>query len=217
MFRRANIKLMIYEIEGIPAISRVNPHVPTPCIIPPCTDRPHHRLNNFPNTVSIYIRVQTPPPCVTFYARSCGATDAPIFSVTCFLSLSFRPSLSTLSLHFPFRWTVARISISRHSNSTLFFSSRLLPIFYFFFPPLSFFLFHKKINRGRRISRKPLPSFLSFLFFLFSPLFAQASQRQRSLILNCDGDIYIYIDGKSIAFDLDRYTRECIESQGAER
>ena len=35
MFRRANIKLVIYEIEGIPAISHVNPHVPVPCIIPP--------------------------------------------------------------------------------------------------------------------------------------------------------------------------------------
>lgn len=159
---------MIYEIEGIPAISRVNPHVPTPCIIPPCTDRPHHRLNNFPNTVSIYIRVQTPPPCVTFYARSCGATDAPIFSVTCFLSLSFRPSLSTLSLHFPFRWTVARISISRHSNSTLFFSSRLLPIFYFFFPSLSFFSTKKSIAVGE--SRASL--FLRFsrsFFFSFLP------------------------------------------------
>lgn len=170
---------MIYEIEGIPAISRVNPHVPTPCIIPPCTDRPHHRLNNFPNTVSIYIRVQTPPPCVTFYARSCGATDAPIFSVTCFLSLSFRPSLSTLSLHFPFRWTVARISISRHSNSTLFFSSRLLPIFYFFFFPL--FLSFPQKNQSRSANLAQASSFVSLVpfFSLFSPFRAQANDNDR--------------------------------------
>lgn len=41
-------------------------------------------LTPFPFTCAFKL-----PPCVrTFYVRPCGATDAPIFSVTCFLSLS---------------------------------------------------------------------------------------------------------------------------------
>lgn len=101
-------------------------------------------------------------------------------------------TIPAVSLHFPFRWTVARISISRHSNSTLFFSSRLLPIFYFFSLFLSLFFPQKKsiaVASCRRISRELLRSFLSPRFF-FSP--SSPFVARRSLILNCGG-IYIYI------------------------
>lgn len=81
-------------------------------------------------------------------------------------------TIPAVSLHFPFRWTVARISISRHSNSTLFFSSRLLPIFYFFSLFLSLFFPQKKsiaVASCRRISRELLRSFLSPRFFFLPP------------------------------------------------
>lgn len=178
------LKLMIYEIEGIPAISRVNPHVPTPCIIPPrpcppCT-RSHHRLNNFPNTVSIYMRAQTSSLPFPLLSLRSNILCSPMRCNGCanFFRDLFFITIPAVSLHFPFRWTVARISISRHSNSTLFFSSRLLPIFYF---SLSFYFFHKKINRGRRrISRKLLPSFLSPpRFFLFFPISLSSRDNDR--------------------------------------
>lgn len=71
MFWRANIKLIIYEIEEIPAISHRNPHVQSPCIspvhqaavfyrrnTPPLLSRaplrpnhPHRFFNNPSNTV----------------------------------------------------------------------------------------------------------------------------------------------------------------------
>lgn len=174
---------MIYEIEGIPAISRVNPHVPTPCIIPPrpcppCT-RSHHRLNNFPNTVSIYMRAQTSSLPFPLLSLRSNILCSPMRCNGCanFFRDLFFITIPAVSLHFPFRWTVARISISRHSNSTLFFSSRLLPIFYF---SLSIFS-TKKINRGRRrISRKLLPSFLSPpRFFLFFPIFLSSRDNDR--------------------------------------
>lgn len=205
---------MIYEIEGIPAISRVNPHVPTPCIIPPrpcppCT-RSHHRLNNFPNTVSIYMRAQTSSLPFPLLSLRSNILCSPMRCNGCanFFRDLFFITIPAVSLHFPFRWTVARISISRHSNSTLFFSSRLLPIFYF---SLSFYFFHKKINRGRRrISRKLLPSFLSPpRFFLFFPI----PFRRATTIVNFKL-WWIYIYTKSIEFDFDRtYTLKCIESR----
>lgn len=102
-------------------------------------------------------------------------------------------TIPAVSLHFPFRWTVARISISRHSNSTLFFSSRLLPIFYFFSLFLSLFFSTKKINRGRFVSTNlaRASSFVSLTsFFFFSP--SSPFVARRSLILNCGG-IYIYM------------------------
>lgn len=127
-------------------------------------------------------------------------------------------TIPAVSLHFPFRWTAARISISRHSNSTLFFSSRLLPIFCF---SLSFF--HKKINRGRFVSTNlaQASSFVSlvtsflFSFFFFPIPFRRASQRQRSLILNRGGYIYIctYEINRVRFRPMSMYALECIESR----
>lgn len=213
MFRRANIKLMIYEIEGIPAISRVNPHVPTPCIIPPrpcppCT-RSHHRLNNFPNTVSIYMRAQTSSlpllfPCVrTFYVRPCGATDAPIFSVTCFLSLSppylfIFPFVGRLP-EFPSRDTVIPRFSSRHD---CFQSSISLSLSIFSTKKSIVVVDESRASFFLRFSRH----LVSFFFFL-SPFVA----RQRSLILNCGG--YIYIRNQSSSISIVR-TRSNVSSRG---
>lgn len=213
MFRRANIKLMIYEIEGIPAISRVNPHVPTPCIIPPrpcppCT-RSHHRLNNFPNTVSIYMRsnfLPSPPLslrsnilCSPMRCNGCANFFRDLFFIT----------IPAVSLHFPFRWTVARISISRHSNS-LRFSSR----HDCFQSSISLSLFFPQKKSIVVVDESRASFFLRFsrhlvsFFFFLSPFVA----RQRSLILNCGG--YIYIRNQSSSISIVR-TRSNVSSRGS--
>lgn len=137
MFRRANIKLVIYEIEGIPAISHVNPHVPVPCIIPrPCAVRAPafglHRLDNFPNTLPIYMRTRAPTgfTCVTSHVRPREHRMRQFFfppRPTPFPSAP--PSL--IILNFPLPWRPARIFIfgtreSPFSHSRL---QRVLPLF----------------------------------------------------------------------------------------
>lgn len=206
---------MIYEIEGIPAISRVNPHVPTPCIIPPrpcppCT-RSHHRLNNFPNTVSIYMRAQTSSLPFPLLSLRSNILCSPMRCNGCanFFRDLFFITIPAVSLHFPFRWTVARISISRHSNS-LRFSSRHDCFQSSISLSLSIFSTKKSIvvvDESRasfflRFSRH----LVSFFFFL-SPFVA----RQRSLILNCGG--YIYIRNQSSSISIVR-TRSNVSSRG---
>lgn len=129
-------------------------------------------------------------------------------------------TIPAVSLHFPFRWTAARISISRHSNSTLFFSSRLLPIFCF---SLSFF--HKKINRGRFVSTNlaQASSFrfsrhLVFFFFLFFFSYPLSSREPTTTIVNFKPWwIYIYIctyEINRVRFrPMSMYALECIESR----
>lgn len=204
---------MIYEIEGIPAISRVNPHVPTPCIIPPrpyppCT-RSHHRLNNFPNTVSIYMRAQTSSlpllfPCVrTFYVRPCGATDAPIFSVTCFLSLS-PPYLFI----FPF---VGRLPEFPSRDTVILYAFLLVTIasnLLF----LSLYFFHKKNQSWSSTNLAQASSFVS-LATSFLSFFSYPPFRRATTIVNFK-PWWIYIYTKSIEFDFDRtHALKCIESR----
>lgn len=167
-------------------------------------------LTPFPFTCALKL-----PPCVrTFYVRPCGATDAPIFSVTCFLSLSppylfIFPFVGRLP-EFPSRDTVILRFSSRHDC----FQSSV---------SLSLSFFHKKINRGRFVSTNLAqassfsPPRFFFLFFFFPIPFRRASQRQRSLILNRGGYIYIYVRMKSIAFDFDRCrcTRSNVSSRGS--
>lgn len=204
---------MIYEIEGIPAISRVNPHVPTPCIIPPrpcppCT-RSHHRLNNFPNTVSIYMRAQTSSlpllfPCVrTFYVRPCGATDAPIFSVTCFLSLSppylfIFPFVGRLP-EFPSRDTVIPRFSSRHD---CFQSSISLSLF-----------FPQKNQSWSSTNLAQASSFVS-LATSFLSFFSYPPFRRATTIVNFKPWwIYIYIRNQSSSISIVR-TRSNVSSRG---
>lgn len=163
------------------------------------------------------MRVQTSslPPCVrTFYVRPCGATDAPIFSVTCFLSLSppylfIFPFVGRLP-EFPSRDTVILRFSSRHDC----FQSSV---------SLSLFSTKKSIVVAscRRISRKLLPSFLSpprFFFLFFS--YPLSSREPTTTIVNFKPwwiYIYIYVRMKSIAFDFDRCrcTRSNVSSRGS--